>query len=305
MNESAKMLPLTSETPLGPALRVWERHLENEGRSPYTVRGFLSDLRLLARYLSPERPIGRIHQQDLESFLEWLQFHRGVPCSPKSLARRITSLKAFFRWLHAYGVIAANPAERLVQRSVTTPLPQVLTPQEVAKVLETAESLRRGVKPDARPYVLFLLLYATGMKKGEVLNLRVRHLVLEGTQGPYLFVRYPKPSHRYKERRLDLPVEWVVAFREYQTQYVVVERVFPWSPRGVEYVLEGLGKTAGLPRRLSFAMCRWTAALKDWRRGMDPEALREKLGLSPVQWKDVARKLARLDAQVPAAEPYP
>ena len=284
---------------------MWEKYLEEEGRSPYTIRGFLSDLRLLAAFLSPERPVGRVHLRDLEGFLEWLQYRRGVPCSPKSLARRITSIKAFFRWLHKYGVLDVNPAERLVQRAVTTSPPQALTPREVARVLDTARHRWQGPVRDPRPYVLFLLLYATGMKKGEVLNLRVKHLVLEGPRAPYLFVRYPKPSQRYKERRLELPAAWATAFQDYRNRYVIMDRVFPWSPRNVEYVLENLGKEAGLARRLSFALCRWTAALRDWRNGMDPEALREKLGLSPAQWKDVARKLVFLNSRVPDEEPYP
>ncbi len=299
-------LPLTPETPLGPALNLWARHLEEEGRSEHTVRGFVSDLRLLARFLSPDRPLGRIHQRDLENFLHWLQYQRGVPCSPKSLARRITSIKAFFRWLHRYGVLPSNPAERLVQRTVATRPPQVLTPEQVHQVLERAQALRRHPRrPDARPLVLFLLLYATGIKKGEALNLRLRHLALEDPERPALYVRYPKPSHRYKERRLDLPPAWVRAFEEYREQYAITDRVFPWSPRGLEYVLEGLGREAGLPKRLSFAMCRWTASLRDWCAGMDPERLREKLGLSPVQWRDVARKLVLLERQLHSAPPYP
>ncbi len=305
MDEGTRFLPVTAETPIAPTLGVWEKYLEEEGRSPYTIRGFVSDLRLLATFLSPERPVGQIRLQDLEGFLEWLQYRRGVPCSPKSLARRITSIKAFFRWLHKYGVIEANPAERLVQRSVTTAPPRALFPREVYTVLETAQALWTGAEADPRPYTLFTLLYATGMKKGEVLGLRTKHLVLDGPQGPYLFVRYPKPSQRYKERRLALPHAWVPAFEAYRKRYAIVDRLFPWSPRNVEYVLENLGKAAGLERRLSFVVCRWTAALRDWRNGMEPEALREKLGLSPVQWKDVARKLALLDATVPKDEPYP
>lgn len=299
------VLPVTSETPILPALQVWKRYLEDQGRSPYTVRGFLSDLRLLARYLSPHTPVGKVDLKDLEGFVEWLQHGRGVPCSPKSLARRITSVKAFFRWLHKYGVIEENPAARLVQRSVAPPLPRVLTPEETQRVLRAARRLAAGPRGDVRPYVLFALLYATGLKKGEVLNLQWAHLVLEGPNAPYLFVRYPKPSQRYKERRLFVPDVWATALNRYRRQYAVEEHLFPWTGRALEYVLEGLGRAAGLTRRLSFAMCRWTASLRDWRAGMTPEALREKLGLSPVQWRDVARTLARLDSLIPKGLPYP
>ena len=303
MESRAPILPVTQETPLLPALQAWQRYLENEGYSPHTIRAFMSDLRLLARYLGPNTPVGRVALRDLQNFVEWLEHGRGVPCSPKSLTRRITSVKAFFRWLHKYGVLQENPALRLVQRSATTAMPKVLTPEQTRGVLQAALAAYHAGDP--RPFVLFTLLYATGLKKGEVLNLQQPHLVLESPQGPYLFVRYPNPAQRYKERRVFLPAAWVPAFRAYQARYAITERLFPWTGRALEYVLEHLGQRAGLPFRLSFAICRWTASLRDWRAGMAPEALREKLGLSPVQWRDVAHKLAQLDRMIPASPSYP
>ncbi len=291
--------PITEHTPLKPAIEAWQAYLRDSGRSPHTIKAFMSDMRLLASFLPPDKTLGQISTHDLERFLDWLQHGRGVPCSPKSLARRITTLKAFFRWLHQYGVLAHDPAASLVQRSVATPLPAVLTPAERARVLQVADAMRRGPKPDARPYTLLALLLETGLKKGEVLNLYLPHIVADDPTRAYLFVRYTDPRYRYKERRISLSPQWVEAYREYLAQYQPVDRVFPWSPRRLEYILEDIGKRAGLGRRLSFAMCRWTAALTDWRRGMPPEELQHKLGLSDIQWRDVKRRLAQLDQAIP------
>ena len=118
------------------------------------------------------RPIGpwvTITTGDLNNFLKWLQDGRGVPCSPKTLARRITSLKSFFRWLREGGIVLADPAEKVVQKSVISPLPIVLSPEEQAKVLEAAQAYREKAKPDARPYTLLSLLFSTNIKKGECL----------------------------------------------------------------------------------------------------------------------------------------
>jgi integrase len=69
-----------------------------------------------------------------------MEKERPVPCSPKTLARRITSTKSFFRWLHQYGVLLVDPAEKVLQRSVMSPLPTVLTEEEVQAVLQAADS---------------------------------------------------------------------------------------------------------------------------------------------------------------------
>ncbi len=292
---------LTPQTPLTPAIQAWAIYLEDQGRSPNTIKAFTADIRLLARFLPPDYPLGQITTQDLNRFLEWIEHGRGVPCSPKTLARRITSLKSFFRWLSEGQVIAANPAEKVVQRSAISPLPQVLTPSEVQAVLEAAEAHRHAAKPDARPYVLLALLLSTGIKKGECVNLHLTHVVEDDPKGPYIFVRYASPQHRYKERKIPVTAEWLEAYHEYLSQYQPTDRVFPWSARRLEYLLEDIGNEAGLDKHLSFAMCRWTCALNDWRNGMDPNKIRQKLGLSKIQWREVRMKLEQLDAQVPKA----
>jgi integrase/recombinase XerD len=284
----------TPTTLLIPAIRAWEGFLNDQGRSPYTVKAFMGDLQFLASYLPPDRTIGAITTSDLNKFLQWLQTGRGVPCSPKSLARRITSVKAFFRWLSRNGVIVVDPAEKVLQQSVISPLPTVLTENEQEKVLAVALAYRKVKKPDARPYTLLGLLLATAIKKGECLAIHLNHIDLEAPAGPMLFVRYPSLRNRYKERKIILPGAWIESFKEYLEQYKPGEQVFPWSPRRLEYLLEDLGQEAGLGKHLSFDMCRWTCALNDLRAGVETEKIRQKLGVSKIQWREVGLKLRQL-----------
>ncbi len=291
---------ISPETPLAPIIKAWRFYLEDQGRSPHTVKAFTGDLRLLARFLPPDYAVGRISTDDLNRFMDWVKHGRGVPCSPKTCARRITSLKSFFKWLHENGVLATNPAERLIQHSVLSPLPQVLSPSEVQAVLDAAQAARVSRPPDARPYTLVALLLQTGIKKSETVNIHLNHLALDAPS-PYLFVRYANPQHRYRERKIPLTPEWIEAYHEYMAQYHPQERLFPWTARRLEYLLEDLGEAAGLSKRLSFSMCRWTAALMDLRNGMEPNAIRQKLGVSKIQWRELYHKLRQLDEITPRA----
>jgi len=294
MPPDATSAHITENSLLIPTINAWRIYLTDQGNSVHTVKAFTADLRLLGAYLPPDRPLGEIATPDLNTFLEWMQSARGVPCSPKTLARRITSIKAFFRWLQKNGVILVDPAERVPQKSVLSPLPEVLTPDEVEAVLEAAEKQRRAAKPDARSYALVTLLLNTGIKKGECIALSPNHVDLEAPSGPLLFVRYASPQHRYKERKIPLPESWVSAYHEYRSQYELKDHLFPWSPRRLEYLLEDLGEEAGLHKHLSFDMCRWTCALSDWQSDVDHEKIRQKLGVSKVQWREVGMKLERL-----------
>lgn len=277
-----------------PAIKSWEIYLHDQGRSPYTVKAFVGDLQLLAGYLPPDRQIGAVTTNELNHFLQWLQNGRNIPCSPKSLARRITSIKAFFRWLHRSGVILLDPAEKVLQQTVISPLPEVLTHEEEQLVLESARALRTAKKPDARSYTLLALLLTTGIKKGECLAVSPNHIDLEAPNGPILFIRYANPASRYKERKIALPGDWVESYQEYAAQYQPGDRLFPWSPRRLEYLLEDVGRAAGLSKHLSFDMCRWTCALNDWRSGEDRDKIRQKLGISKIQWREISLKLRKL-----------
>ncbi len=288
---------ITALTPLAPSIQAWELYLNDQGRSPYTVKAFIGDLQLLAGYLPPDRGIGSITTRDLNNFLLWLQNGRGVPCSPKSLARRITSVKAFFRWLSSNAIVMIDPAEKVLQQSVISPLPDVLSEEEQEKLIEAASTRRTAQKPDARYYTLLSLLLATGIKKGECLGIDLNHIDLEAPNGPLLFVRYPSQRNRYKERKIPVPGDWVESYHEYVEQYQPTDKLFPWSPRRLEYLLEDLGEDAGLDKHVSFDMCRWTSALNDWKSDVERDTIRQKLGISKIQWREVSLKLRKLSGE--------
>ena len=294
MPETKLTSHLTAQTPLASAIDSWQAYLADKGRSPNTIKAFLSDVRLLTTFLPEDVAVGKISTADLNRYFEWMENERAVPCSPKTLARRITATKSLFRWLHQYGVLAVDPAEKVAQRSAISPLPTVLTPDEYEAVLLAADRHRRDRKPDARPYALVYLLLSTGIKKSETLGINLEHIELDAPNGPQVFIKYPSPANRYKERKLPLADDWIPAYEEYLAQYAPAEKLFPWSPRRLEYLLEDIGNEAGLTKHLSFDMCRWTFALNDFRAGEEPDKIRQKLGVSKIQWRELFIKLKQL-----------
>ncbi len=289
---------INSKTLLPTAINGWEMFLYDQGRSSNTVKAFLSDVRLLNQFVAPDQSIGAITTDDLNRFFTWMEKERGIPCSPKTLSRRITSVKSFFRWLNQHGVLVIDPAEKVLQRSAISPVPQVLTESEYEAVLLAADRHRREKKADARPYTLVYLLLITAIKKSECLGIHINHIDLDAKNGPHLFVRYASPANRYKERKIDLDEDWIAAYKEYLAQYQPVDQVFAWSPRRLEYLLEDIGEEAGLTKHLSFDMCRWTCALRDYQAGIEVDKIRQKLGVSKIQWRELFIKLKQLNGEI-------
>lgn len=298
MAKASDSAHINSKTLLPAAINGWEMFLYDQGRSSNTVKAFLSDVRLLNQFIAPDQSIGAITTDDLNRFFTWMEKERGIPCSPKTLSRRITSVKSFFRWLNQHGALAIDPAEKVLQRSAISPIPQVLTESEYEAVLLAADRHRREKKPDARPYTLVYLLLTTAIKKSECLGIHINHIDLDSKNGPHLFVRYASPANRYKERKIDLDEDWIAAYKEYLTQYQPVDQVFAWSPRRLEYLLEDVGEEAGLSKHLSFDMCRWTCALRDYQSGVEVDKIRQKLGVSKIQWRELFIKLRQLNGEI-------
>jgi integrase/recombinase XerD len=289
------LTPFTSWTD---AAAAFELYLTNQEYSRHTVRSFRSDLHLAAEYLGGGTAIGRVSTSDLNRFLNYLLHERDVPCSPKSYARRVTTLKVFFKWLHRNGVLPEDVAEPVIQRSVPTPLPEILDDDEIARARAVTRAMWKAEKPDPRPHLLLNLLLATAMKKAECMGIRLEHIQRDAPGGAYVQIRYDNPARRLKERKLALPADLLPVLDDYLEQYSPRDALFPCTPRNLEYVLSHVAEQAGIRKRakkgISFEMLRWTAAALDYREDVDPTSIRQKLGISEVTWQDTEKKLKRL-----------
>lgn len=290
--------PLSMNASLKAAIGAFAQHMIEEGFAVNTQKAFLSDLRLLSRYLGAGQPVGDIGTQNLNDFLTWLLQERGVPCSPKSYARRITTIKVFFGWLYDAGVLLVDPSNSVIQHSVGSPMPTVPTPAELERALAVTDALRHGIggrRGDARPHLLLTLLLQTGIKKGETMTIVPNHIDRTNPDEPFLFVRYKNPRLRYKERKIPLDSSWLETLDEYLAQYNPPNTLFACTARNLEYILSDVGEAAQIPKGLiSFENLRWASALHDFRRGEEPDAIRQRLGLSKITWRETKSKLERL-----------
>ena len=298
--------PLTPSTPLHQAAEAFELYMANESFSMHTIKAFRGDLRLLGRYLEDDRPVGRIATADLNRFLHYLLYERGVPCNPKSYARRVTTLKVFFKWLHRGGVLPQDPAAAVIQHSVGTPLPEILSDEEIERALAVTRQMWQAEKPDPRPHLLLNLLLHTAIKKSECMAIHLQHIHRGAPDGPLLQVRYDDPGKQFKERKIPLPADILPVLDDYVAVYEIKDVLFPCTARNLEYVLTDVAEQAGITKRsrkgISFEMLRWTAAVRDYVHGavgpMEENRLRQKLGISEVTWQETGKKIKTLASRL-------
>jgi integrase/recombinase XerD len=220
-----------------------------------------------------------------------------VPCSRKSYARRVTTLKVFFKWVHGIGAIPHDPAKPILQRSGPAPLSFVVTPQQAEAALAYTTGLRLTEKPDARPELLFRLLWETGIKKSETVRIVVDDIDRENPLKPILTVKHKSAKNVYRERKIAFSRDTLPVLDEYLAQYRPDGVLFDCTARNLEYILEDIGQGAGIPFKVSFEIMRWSSAVRDYRAEIDPKDIRDKLGLSDVSWYETFAKIKRLTDQ--------
>jgi site-specific recombinase XerD len=285
-------------------LPLFETYLQKEGKTTNTIKAFIADMGLLMKHAGEQNAVGDFQTKHLNAYLTWMEQGRGVPCSRKTYARRVTTLKVYFKWLKGIGVLTHDPAKAVLQRSGEAPLSYALNPDEIQRMLAFAMTMQHKKKSqdiDTRSELLFRLLLDTGIKKSEAKRLTVADIKRDEGSEPYLHVHHTA-RNVYKERKIPLDPDWLKLFDLYADQYKITDEIFTCTPRNLEYILEDIGTGAGIPTKVSFEIMRWTSAVRDARAGVEGDTIREKLGLSRISWSETGRKIERLVALQERAE---
>lgn len=176
-------MPAASETPVPPdpldvELERYLRHLAIErGRSPHTVAAYRRDLGAFVEHLrrSGVADVTAIAPESVTAFTRELR-ERPHPLAASSVARMLSSVRGFARFLVDEGRLDRDPTVDAVAPKLPERLPKALTIEQVERVLEaTPTDEPVGVRDRA----LFELLYATGARISEAVALNVDDLVGE------------------------------------------------------------------------------------------------------------------------------
>ncbi len=289
--------PFSAQSSLAAGIGAFHTHMLKIGWSPYTIQAFGGDLKLFASFVGANISLAEITISTLDKFLHWLRYDRGVPCKPKSYERRLTTLKVFFGWLKNAQILFDDPAAPIPHIPVSSPLPEILYDDQIAKLLDAARSFRDTEKSDARPYLLATLLLATGIKKSEAMAIRLSDIDVSHPTNAALYIRYDDAKKRHKERKLKLPADFADSLARYLEKHAPRVFLFECTARNLEYILADLAKLAGVGDTVSFESLRWTCAVRDFQAGMSEEHLRLKLGLSTITWEETGERLRTLAAK--------
>jgi integrase/recombinase XerD len=185
-----------------PILSAYVEYLRTECHlSDNTVAAYRRDLRKFYEWLDGREP-ARLGIRELADFAVWL---RRAGLAPASLARHLTSLKLFYRYLQLENVTRDNPAELLGAQKLWERIPTVLPSEVIDRMLRAPQKSKAA---PLRDRALMELLYATGCRASEIAGLRLRDVQLDGG---YCVCR----GKGDKERIVPLGASAIAAVRDY------------------------------------------------------------------------------------------
>lgn len=132
--------------------------------SPLTLLNYKVDLDDFSAFLGTTS----VKAVDYSVLRRFLAILRSRNLKPRSVARKLSSLRSFFKYLQREKIVATNPAAILVTPKLDKPLPHFLSEQEAIKIVEAPPSDKSS---QLRDKSIFETLYSTGIRVSELVGL--------------------------------------------------------------------------------------------------------------------------------------
>jgi len=255
--------------------------------SAHTCRCYRKDLEEFENFLKDSNikvnphgqlEIEKVDRFDIRRYLSFL--HRKNRKS--SIARKLSTLRSFFRYLIREKVISVNPAKVVSTPKVEKPLPTTLTVDEAFRLMDSPK--REEKERELRDRAILELLYSSGLRVGELVSLNFRDLDL--TLG--IVKVFGKGR---KERIVPVGSKAMEALKAYlenrmggepDTPLFINTRGGRLTARSVDRMIKRYSKTSGIVRKVSPHTLRHTFATHLLDAGADIREIQEMLGHSSL-----------------------
>jgi len=266
-------------------------HLQVERRlSEHTVQSYARDLVLLQEFAAGAKiAVEQLTRRDLEGFVRHLMSEGRAP---RSVARTVACVRGFYRFLTLHRDIPADPSDDLRAPRAWRTLPKYLTVDEVEALIAAPDI---GTPRGLRDRALIELLYATGLRVSELINLRAADLNFESA--------YLTTTGKGRKQRIvpigDQAAHWVTKYlregrpallgrRQSPRLFVNARGGGPGLTRvGFWKILKRYAVQAGLDRVVSPHVLRHSFATHLLERGADLRAIQMMLGHADLSTTEI------------------
>lgn len=268
-------------------LALFQEYLTVElGLAKNTQLAYMRDLRLLMKslQLKADEELLQVSRQQLIAYLVRLK-QEGRAAS--TVARKLASIKAFYRFLTAERYIRRNPAEVLEAASRGLHLPKVLSVQEVERLLDEPNL---GTMDGYRDKTMLELLYATGMRVSELVNvpvknvdMKMQYVIVMGKGSKERMLPLGRTALHYLEHYLSVVRPQLLHGKpDAAAELFVTGWGGPMTRERFYEIIVAYGKSAGISKRVTPHMLRHSFATHLLNNGTDLRIVQELLGHADI-----------------------
>ncbi|MGM0609021.1 MAG: site-specific tyrosine recombinase/integron integrase [Candidatus Muiribacteriota bacterium] len=261
---------------IGNCIEGFRKHLLYEkNRAPLTVKAYMEDLIKFGMYLHKNKlELDKLKTINFRAYMTYLSKNK---LSSKTIARHISTIHSFFKYLKRKNIIQKNSAALVNLPKVASNLPKFVFPEELNKLFELPDT---DTVLGLRDRLIFELLYATGIRVSELSNLKIydidfgeRLIKVFGKRSKERIVPFGKPALGWIEKYS----EKITGFSK--TDYLFVNRFGnKLSERGVRLIFDKYVKKLAAKIKLTPHVLRHTFATHLLNNGADIRTVQELLG---------------------------
>ncbi len=263
------------------------------GLAENTVTAYSTDLVELAEFFKQEGlNLFDVSKKSIADYVGALRERH----SPRSVARKISATKMFFRFLTSEGVMETNPARFLETPHLPRTLPDTLNVEEIQQLLDQPDT----AKPKGqRDHAMIELLYASGLRVSELINLKIQDVNLEAG-----FLRTMGKGS--KERLVPIGEKATTAVKGYihggramaskggNSPYLFLNfRQKPMTRQGFWKIIKKYGKDAGIQKEITPHSLRHSFASHLLEGGADLRAVQVMLGHADISTTQIYTHVTR------------
>ncbi|GBR75844.1 tyrosine recombinase XerC [Candidatus Termititenax persephonae] len=243
----------------------------NKNYSPHTLSNYKRDLTYFLHYCA-ERKFAQIDVEVVRGYLVYLGKLR---YAKRSIARCVAAHKSYGRYLLENKLAASDPWQKIHSPKLEKNIPALLTAAEAGRLLDTVARVGR-----LRDCAIYELLYASGVRVSELINIRVADLDLDNAEIRVL-------GKGAKERIVLINSRTTRALREYLRAERSPDLLFPITARSVERNLAKYVQLTGLTKTITPHSLRHSFATHLLEGGADLRTVQELLGHSSLSTTQV------------------
>lgn len=256
------------------------------GLSQNTKLAYERDLRLLqkALQLESQEQLLNVNRKQLLNYLTQL---KAQGRSAATIARKLASIKAFYRFLTAERYIKNDPADVLEAANKGMHLPKVLSLSEVEALLDEPNL---GTLEGYRDKTMLEVLYATGMRVSELVSLPIgnvdlnmQYLIARGKGSKERVIPLGSVAIKYLTRYLEVVRPQLLKDGDKEVKELFLSTWGKAMTRQRFYeIIEGYGKQAGILKKITPHMLRHSFATHMLNNGTDLRVVQELLGHADI-----------------------